>query len=121
MRGSTSRAGAEALVGMIRKGREGFSLAFTPDGPRGPLKEVQPGVILAAQKTGLPIITLASSAKRKYVIRHWDEFHIPYPFNKISVCHGKPIYIGENDSIEEKSLELKKAIDETTALADSLI
>lgn len=118
VRGSSSKGGAKALVRMIKKGREGFSLAFTPDGPRGPLREVQPGVILAAQKTQLPIIPLASSVKRKYVVRHWDEFHIPYPFNKITVCHGEPIYVSEADGIEKKSQELKKAIDETTALAD---
>jgi len=121
VRGSSSRDGTKALVGMIKKGREGFSLAFTPDGPRGPLCEVQPGVILAAQKTGLPIIPLASSAKRKYVIKHWDEFCIPYPFNKIAVCHGEPIYVSENDDLEKKSQELKKAIDDITAIADSLI
>jgi len=121
VRGSSSRGGAKALVGIIKKGREGFSLAFTPDGPRGPLRKVQPGVILAAQKTGLPIIPLASSAKRKYIIRHWDEFHIPYPFNKIAVCHGRPVYVFENDDVEKKCFELKKAIDEITVLADSLI
>jgi len=121
VRGSSSKGGVKALVGMIRKGREGFSLAFTPDGPRGPLREVHPGVIIAAQKTGLPIIPLASSVKRKYVIRHWDEFHIPYPFNKVSVCHGRPIYVSENDDVKKKCFELKKAIDDITATADSLV
>ena len=121
VRGSTSKGGVKALVEMIKKGREGASLAFTPDGPRGPLYEVQPGVILASQKTGIPIIPLASSSKKKYIIRHWDEFHIPYPFNKIAVCHGRPIYVSKDDDIEKKSLELKVAIDKTTLLADALI
>lgn len=121
VRGSSSKDGAKALVGIIRKGKEGFSTAFTPDGPRGPLREVQPGVIIAAQKTGLPIIPLASSAKRKYIIRHWDEFHIPSPFNKVSVCHGRPIYVFENDDVKKKCFELKKAIDDITAASDSLV
>ena len=121
VRGSSSKGGVNALAGMIKKGKEGFSLAFTPDGPRGPKCEIQPGIILAAQKTGLPIIPLASSVKRKYVIRHWDEFHIPYPFNKVAICHGQPIYVSENDDIEKKSQELKKAIDYITTTADSLV
>ncbi|MFH0948848.1 MAG: lysophospholipid acyltransferase family protein [Elusimicrobiota bacterium] len=121
VRGSSSKGGANALVGMIKKGKEGFSLAWTPDGPRGPLREVHPGVILAAQKTGLPIIPLASSAKRKYIVRHWDEFHIPYPFNKIAICHGEPIYISESDDVQKKCFELKKAIDDITTTADSLV
>ncbi|PKM92892.1 MAG: hypothetical protein CVU80_01025, partial [Elusimicrobia bacterium HGW-Elusimicrobia-4] len=121
VRGSSSRGGAKALAGIIKKGREGFSLAFTPDGPRGPLREVQPGVILAAQKTGLPIIPLASSSKRKFVVRNWDEFHIPYPFNKVAVCYGQPVYVSENDDIEKKSQELKAAIDFVTKTADDII
>ncbi|HAX61308.1 MAG TPA: hypothetical protein DCX95_01935 [Elusimicrobia bacterium] len=121
VRGSSSRGGIKALVGIIKKAKDGFSVAFTPDGPRGPVREVQPGVILAAQKTGLPIIPLASSEKRKYVIRNWDEFHIPYPFNKIAICHGAPIYVNETDDIEIKSQELKKAIDLTTQEADKLV
>lgn len=121
VRGSTSKGGAGSLVGMIKKGREGNSVAFTPDGPCGPLREVQSGVILAAQKTGLPIIPLASSTKRKYIIRNWDEFHIPYPFNKIAICHGQPVYVSENDDIEKKAKELKLAIDTVTKLTDQLI
>ena len=121
VRGSTSKDGVKALVGMIKAGKSGLSLAFTPDGPRGPVREVQPGVILAAQKTGLPIIPLTSSSRRKFIFRGWDEFHVPHLFNKIVVCNGEPIYVSETDNIEIKSSELKKALDGLTAKADSLV
>ncbi|MDD5687081.1 MAG: lysophospholipid acyltransferase family protein [Elusimicrobia bacterium] len=121
IRGSTSKGGSEALLALINKAKTGSSVAFTPDGPRGPQRMVQPGVISVAQKSGLPIIPIAYASKRKYVVRHWDEFHIPYPFNKVSVCHGKPIYVNENDNLENKSKELKDAIDMITLQADSLI
>lgn len=121
VRGSTSRGGFEAVCSLVEKGKSGNPLAFTPDGPRGPMKIVQPGVIMVAQKTGLPIIPMSNSAKIKYIVRNWDEFHIPCPFSKIALCHGKPIYVGENDDIEKKSEEVKKALDEITAKSDSLI
>ncbi|HAM39047.1 MAG: hypothetical protein A2474_00905 [Elusimicrobia bacterium RIFOXYC2_FULL_34_12] len=121
IRGSTSKGGVESLFFLIEVAKKGNSVAFTPDGPRGPQKTVQPGVIITAQKSGLPIIPVACSIKRKYIIRHWDEFHIPFPFNKISVCHGKPIYVKESDNIENKSKELKIAIDEITTQSDLLI
>lgn len=121
IRGSTSRGGSEALYSLAERVKAGSSAAFTPDGPLGPQRVVQPGVIILAQKTGLPIIPVAAGSKRKYIIKHWDEFHIPYPFNKFSVCHGKPVYVGKNDSIEEKSKELKTAIDLITEKADLLI
>ena len=122
VRGSSSRGGAKALVGMIRKLREGFDIAVTPDGPRGPMKEVKSGIILVAQKTGCPIIPMGSAAKREYLVKNWwDEFHIPYMFNKFAVYHGKPVYVNKNDDIEKKALELKKAIDDATIVAESLI
>ena len=64
-RGSTTRGGISALKELIKLAREGFSIAFTPDGPRGPRYVVQPGVIQAAKATGLPIYPLTYSARKK--------------------------------------------------------
>ena len=64
-RGSTTRGGAMALRELLRHAREGMNLAFTPDGPRGPARIVQPGVITAAQLTGLPIVPAVFAAKKK--------------------------------------------------------
>jgi len=121
VRGSTSRGGTEALYSLIERGKSGGHIAFTPDGPRGPMRVVQPGVIMVAQKTGLPIIPMSNTAKRKYIVRNWDEFHVPYPFSKVALCHRKPIYVGESDNLKKKSEEVKKALDEITAKSDSLI
>src|SRR5437870_3302320 len=53
VRGSSRRGGIGAVFEMIR--RSGRShLAVTPDGPRGPRRQVQPGIIFLASKTGLP-------------------------------------------------------------------
>ena len=121
VRGSTSRGGFEAMTEMAENARSGRTLAFTPDGPRGPRGIVQKGVIVAAQQSGLPVIPVASALKRKYVVKHWDEFHIPFPFNKAIVCYGKPFYVKKEDSVEQKAAELKKAIDKVTEYADSFI
>ncbi|MGC2423726.1 MAG: DUF374 domain-containing protein [Nitrospirota bacterium] len=64
-RGSTTRGGISALKELIKLAREGFSIAFTPDGPKGPRYVVQPGVIQAAKATGLPIYPLTYSARKK--------------------------------------------------------
>ncbi|HET8761356.1 MAG TPA: DUF374 domain-containing protein, partial [Nitrospiria bacterium] len=62
VRGSTTRGGAVALRGLIRKGRAGRDLAVTPDGPKGPRGIAQPGVIALAKATGLPIFPLSFGA-----------------------------------------------------------
>lgn len=65
VRGSSTRGGSAALREMIRVAREGKNIAFTPDGPKGPAQVVKPGVVSAAQATGLPIIPIAFAAKKK--------------------------------------------------------
>lgn len=68
-RGSTTRGGSMGLRGLLRRAREGFDLAFTPDGPRGPRYRVQPGVVLAARMTGLPIVPVSFGAEKKKFFR----------------------------------------------------
>ena len=64
-RGSSTRGGSEALREMIRAARAGKGIVFTPDGPKGPSRIVKPGLIAAAQATGLPIVPIAFAAKKK--------------------------------------------------------
>ncbi len=76
-RGSTSQGGAAALRDLLRRARDGSDLAFTPDGPRGPLRRVQPGVIVAAALSGLPIQPVAIGATRRKLLRSWDRMLVP--------------------------------------------
>ena len=64
-RGSSTRGGSAALREMIRDARTGKSIVFTPDGPKGPNRIVKPGLVLAAQATGLAIVPIAFTAKKK--------------------------------------------------------
>ncbi len=64
-RGSTTRGGSEALRQMVRCGAAGENLAITPDGPKGPRRAAQLGVVTAAQLTGTPIVPMAIVFKKK--------------------------------------------------------
>jgi hypothetical protein len=64
-RGSTTSGGARALREMVRRVREGWDIAITPDGPRGPRHTVQQGAIELARLTGLPIVPVAFGASKK--------------------------------------------------------
>lgn len=104
VRGSSSRGGRKALIKMIRCARDGYSLAFAADGPRGPYHKLKLGVVYVAQKTGIPIIPISCSSKNKFVLsRSWDKFIIPIPFSKMVQAYGKPIYIDKEDDINEKT------------------
>ncbi|MFZ2490822.1 MAG: DUF374 domain-containing protein [Thermoanaerobaculia bacterium] len=65
VRGSSTRGGSGALRDLIGRARRGESIVFTPDGPRGPAREVKMGLVFAAQSTGLPIVPVAFDAKKK--------------------------------------------------------
>ncbi len=108
VRGSSSRGGTEAVLELKSIVEKGERIGFTPDGPRGPLREVQKGVLFLAQKTGRPIVPVAYGAKKRWVFKsRWDEFLVPKPLNKIAMMYGEPIYVSPSDNLEEKAFELK--------------
>jgi lysophospholipid acyltransferase (LPLAT)-like uncharacterized protein len=84
VRGSTTRGGGEALVALWDCSRRAH-LVFTPDGPRGPRRRVQPGMIILAARSGLPVVPVGIAFTRAWRARSWDRFAVPRPF---SACVG---------------------------------
>ena len=96
-RGSTTRGGVKALLSLVRRARQGYSIAFTPDGPKGPAKKAQQGVVELARLSGLPVIPVGFSAGKAFRMRSWDSFVVPFPFSRVAFCYGKPVKIGDDD------------------------
>jgi len=97
----------------------GERVAFTPDGPRGPLRRVQPGVLFLARKTGLPIVPVAYGAKRRWIFKGgWDEFIVPKPLNRIAVVYGEPMRVNPDDDLDRKAGELAAAMNDAARKAD---
>jgi lysophospholipid acyltransferase (LPLAT)-like uncharacterized protein len=114
VRGSTSRRGRQALLELSRQMKAGLHLAITPDGPRGPCYEIQDGILSLAQVTGLPIIPLGCSAKRKLRFKSWDRFQIPLPFSRCDVIYGEPLRVPRELAAEERDEirdELKRRLE----------
>ncbi|HEV2854892.1 MAG TPA: lysophospholipid acyltransferase family protein [Thermoanaerobaculia bacterium] len=117
-RGSSSRGGIGGMRSLLRKTAEGWDIAFTPDGPRGPLREVQPGVILAAAATGLPIQPVAVAASRAKLLRSWDRFVVPLPFSTVHFVYGEPLVVERRGDTVEAAAELKRRLDAAEAEAE---
>lgn len=96
VRGSSSRRGAGAMRELLEKVEQGYDIAITPDGPRGPKYELGPGPVYLAQRTGIPIIPIHAAFSRCWTLRTWDGFRIPHPFSKIDVTLAPPVRIPEN-------------------------
>ncbi|MDQ6611842.1 MAG: lysophospholipid acyltransferase family protein [Gemmatimonadota bacterium] len=93
VRGSTSKGGARALLQLARTLKGGEDIAITPDGPRGPRHSFAPGALLLAERTGAPLMLMASHSSRVWRLKTWDQFEVPKPFARVTVIYAPPIYI----------------------------
>ena len=90
VRGSTSRGGLQALRKLVNVGRKGQDLVITPDGPRGPARHVQRGVISLAKLTGFPIVPLTFACSKKKSFRVGIIFKSLYHGRKDSLFGESP-------------------------------
>ncbi len=112
MRGSSSRGGYQALRGLIDIAQAGYSLALTPDGPRGPVYQASQGIIYLAQKTNMPIIPAGIVGSHKFDAASWDRFQIPLPFGKCAIVYGPPLWVGPTDDVEAARKKLTDSLND---------
>jgi lysophospholipid acyltransferase (LPLAT)-like uncharacterized protein len=93
IRGSSSRRGVAALVGLKRALAAGKDICLTPDGPRGPRYKVQPGFLKLAEATGAPVIPIHLRFSNAWRLKTWDRFVIPKPFSRVEITFAEPIRI----------------------------
>jgi lysophospholipid acyltransferase (LPLAT)-like uncharacterized protein len=108
--GSTTRGGVQAVRRMLRLSARGH-LAITPDGPRGPRRQVQPGLIYLASRTGLPIIPIGIGYDRPWRMKSWDRFALPRPFSRGYCVTAEPIVVPA-DSGKEKLEAYRRRVEE---------
>jgi lysophospholipid acyltransferase (LPLAT)-like uncharacterized protein len=109
VRGSSSRLGATGmleLVGILAAGRD---VLLTPDGPRGPVYELGPGIILLAQKSGAPIQPINLEFSSCWRLNSWDRFILPRPFSKVRVIFGPLHHVKSTNTPEEFEAERVRA------------
>lgn len=90
VRGSSSRGGDRALLGLMRTLKDGFTVAVTPDGPRGPYRSFAAGALVAAHRAGSPVVAFGVHASRAWHLRSWDQFMIPKPFARLTIVFDAP-------------------------------
>jgi len=109
-RGSASRNGGAALVGMLKDVDCG-DLALTVDGPRGPAQKAKPGAVSLAAHSGLPIVPITYLPSSAWQLKSWDRFILPKPFSTITIRYGEPIMVAANADIEQYAIMLENSID----------
>jgi lysophospholipid acyltransferase (LPLAT)-like uncharacterized protein len=117
VRGSTGRRGVEALLEMVRLAGRGH-LAITPDGPRGPRRQVQPGLIFLAARTGLPIVPGGIAYRRPWRMNSWDRFALPRPWSRAVAVTAPPIRVAPDEDPEAARRRVEDALHWATAEAE---
>jgi hypothetical protein len=125
IRGSTTRAGAQALRDMYTiVVKQGVSPVTTSDGPQGPLHVFKLGDILLAQFTQAPLLPLSYAADRYWQLRSWDQFIIPKPFARIAICVGQPYAVARgvhSDDLEPQRRTMENRLISLNAQAHTLL
>jgi lysophospholipid acyltransferase (LPLAT)-like uncharacterized protein len=100
VRGSTTRGGVEAVREMLHAGPD-CHLAITPDGPRGPRRQAQSGLVYLAAWTGMPIVPAGIGYHRPWRARSWDRFAVPRPWTRATCVIAEPVVVPANADREE--------------------
>ncbi len=119
--GSSRRGGASALRRLYKVLKQGDVVAITPDGPRGPRMRVKPGVIKAAQLSGMPIVALSGAVRWRRILGSWDRFCLALPFSRGLVLWGEPLVVprdADPAELERLRLRLEQRLNRLTAEAD---
>ncbi len=122
VRGSSSKGAVRALLGMRREIEQGWTVAFTIDGPRGPRYVAKPGPVVLARATGAPMVAFHIALEDPWVLNTWDKSMIPKPFSRALLRVSRKITVPEHaheDERERFHAELQAALDRVREFAEA--
>lgn len=121
VRGSTNRGGVTALRELAERGRS-LNLTITPDGPRGPRRQLAAGPVFLASKLGMPIVPIAVAYDHCWRTPTWDRFAVPRPFTTGRVILGDALRVApdlDRKGLEARRLEIEAAANALTDEAEA--
>lgn len=121
VQGSTNRGGIEAVRQLINGTAGRRHLIVTTDGPRGPRRVVQAGIVYIASRTGMQIVPTGVGYYRPWRFKSWDRFAIPKPTTKARILLGEPITVPpgvKSDGLEDYRQKVQAEMDRLTAAAE---
>ena len=123
IRGSTNRMGAGAMRQLMRA-TEDKHLVITPDGPRGPRRQVSTGIAFLASRTGRAVVPTAYSCVRCWRITgSWTNLIIPKPFTQVYLLAGEPIKVPPDlgcDELQQHVARIQAEMDRLNDTAERL-
>ena len=111
--------GLTAFRNMLKVLKSGSTLFATADIPPEPGRNVSPGMIALARRTGRPIYAIATATSRRKILeRVWDKMQINFPFSTIAFACEGPFYMTDAAVTDETyAADLAKSLDRVLAKA----
>lgn len=120
VRGSTTRGGSRAVLELLRNDRPAH-VVITPDGPRGPRRHLQPGLVYLASRTGMPIVLLGIGYEKAWRAKSWDRLAVPYPMSLATFVTSAPIRVPrdlDSTGLETFRHQVEHELQEVSASAE---
>jgi len=121
VRGSSSKGAVRALLGMRRELEQGWTAAFTIDGPKGPRYVAKPGPVVLSRSTGAPMVVFHIALDRAWVLNTWDKAMIPKPFCRALMRISTEIPVPAHGGDKEYLQKLQTALDRVRVFAEENI
>jgi lysophospholipid acyltransferase (LPLAT)-like uncharacterized protein len=121
VRGSTFRGGARALW-ELKKRSQTQHLTMTPDGPRGPRRQLAQGPIYLASRLRLPLVPMGFGYNRPWRAKSWDRFAVPRPFSRARAVMGPPLNLPpklDRDGLEHCRMRVERLLNDLTCEAEA--
>jgi lysophospholipid acyltransferase (LPLAT)-like uncharacterized protein len=96
MQGNPMAAGRSVLriIQAMKGGKDSF---LAPDGPDGPAFSPKAGASFLARKAEAAIIPVGGFAQASFALRRWDKYLVPFPFAKLRLVFGEPVFVNKRD------------------------
>lgn len=124
VRGSSTRGGMRALLGFHKEIEAGRSVAFTIDGPRGPMYVAKPGPVPLVRNVQKPLFAFHVALERAWVLKTWDRLMIPKPFSRGVLRVSRLFEVppdAEVDALKQYHAEMQAALDRVREQAEAEI
>ena len=113
-----SKGGAQALRDGLKQLKIG-GLAITPDGPRGPARQMAEGLPLMAKMSGAPVLFIGLSCRPAMRLNSWDKAVLPLPFGRGAIVWDKAWY-PQGADLAEVAAEWAARLTAVEARADAI-
>lgn len=108
-----NKGGAAVLRTALKELESGSLVGITPDGPRGPAEQVQPGAVALSRLARCAVVPvgMASTSLR---LPSWDGLAFPLPFGRGALIMGEPLF-------QPDATTLQSALNDVSRRAESVV